>query len=194
MTNKNEHGLKVLSFKNLEDWRIWLSKSYADSEGIWIRFFKKGSGIVSINHNDALDVALCFGWIDGQLQKYDDNSWLQKFTPRRSKSIWSKQNIERTERLIKLGKMEPSGMKAINSAKSDGRWTKAYDSPGNISFPEDFLKALSRNKKSFKFFESLDRTNKYSIAWRLQTAIKPETKKKRMAKILEMLSKGEKFH
>lgn len=127
-------------------------------------------------------------------KKYDENSWLLKFTPRRNISIWSKRNVERVETLIKLGKMESAGLKEINEAKADGRWSKAYDSPSNMTFPEDFLKKLSRNKKSLNFFESLDRTNKYSIAWRLQTAKKPETQRKRMEEILGMLSRSEKFH
>jgi uncharacterized protein YdeI (YjbR/CyaY-like superfamily) len=194
MTDNNLKSLKIISFNSRNEWRNWLLKYYAEPEGLWIRFYKKNSGIDSIDHEEALEEAICFGWIDGQLKKYDENSWIQKFTPRRHKSIWSKQNVVRAEKLIKLGKMEPSGLKAINLAKSDGRWNKAYDSSINMKFPEDFLKELSKNKKSLKFFESLDRNNKYSIAWRLQTAIKPETKKKRMAKILEMISKGEKFH
>lgn len=194
MTDNNLKSLKIISFSSRNKWRKWLFRFYAESDGLWIRFYKKNSGIDSINHEEALEEAICFGWIDGQLKKYDENSWIQRFTPRRNKSIWSKQNVERAEKLIKLGKMEPPGLQAINLAKSDGRWNKAYDSHVNMTFPEEFLKELSKNKKSLKFFESLDRNNKYSIAWRLQTAIKPETKKKRMAKILEMLSKGEKFH
>lgn len=159
-----------------------------------MRFYKKNSGKISITHNEALDEALCYGWIDGQLKKYDDQSWLQKFTPRRAKSIWSKKNAERAEELTKLGKMKPAGLQQINNAKADGRWQRAYTSPADMSFPDDFLKKLSKNKKVQNFFESLNRANKYAIAWRLQTAKNPETKNKRMKQILEMLSNGEKFH
>jgi len=196
MNKQNNSGsnFKIRAFKNPAAWRNWLTKNHMKEDGIWIRLFKKDSGIYSINHSEALDEALCFGWIDGQGKKYDENSWLLKFTPRRNRSIWSKKNIERVEKLIKLRKMKSAGLKEINEAKADGRWSTAYDSPSDMSFPEDFLKKLSRNKKSLGFFESLDRTNKYSIAWRLQTARKPETRMKRMEQILEMLSKSEKFH
>jgi uncharacterized protein YdeI (YjbR/CyaY-like superfamily) len=164
------------------------------SDGIWLRLYKKDSGVKSITHSEALDEALCFGWIDGQGKKYDDVSWLLKFTSRRAKSVWSKRNAERCEQLIILGRMNAAGQVEMNKAKDDSRWETAYDSPGNMTFPEDFLNKLSKNKKALKFFESLNRTNKYSIAWRLQTANKTETREKRMDQILEMLSKEEKFH
>ena len=186
--------LKTISFSNAEDWNKWLDKHHQTSPGIWIRFFKKNSGISSISHAEALDEALCYGWIDGQLKKFDDNSWLQKFTARRTKSIWSKKNTLRAEQLIKLNKMKTAGLKEINNAKKDGRWTKAYDSPGNMNIPDDFLEKLSKDKKALKFFNTLNRVNKYAISWRLQTAKKPETRLKRMDNILDMLSKGEKFH
>jgi uncharacterized protein YdeI (YjbR/CyaY-like superfamily) len=141
-----------------------------------------------------LDEALCYGWIDGQLNKHDDISWLHKFIPRGAKSIWSKRNTDHTERLIMLGKMKPSGLHEIEKAKADGRWAKAYDSPAEMKASDDFITALSKNKKAKTFFESLNRANKYAIAWRLQTAKKPETREKRMKTILEMLAKGEKFH
>lgn len=184
----------IISFKNSEEWNNWLSENHSSSNGIWIRLFKKDSGVKSLTHDGALDEALVYGWIDGQAKKYDEKSWIQKFTPRRAGSIWSKRNIELVEKLIKKDKIKPSGLKAINEAKKNGRWKNAYDSPGNMKIPEDFLKELSKNKKSLKFFESLNRTNKYSIVWRLRTAKKPETRESRMKKILDMLSKGEKFH
>jgi len=187
-------GLQVIAFKNLKNWEHWLEKNHNKSQGIWIKFYKKNSSITSITHNEALDVALCYGWIDGQLKRGDEKFYLQKFSPRRSKSIWSKRNIEHVERLKKEGRMKPSGLKEFNVAKSDGRLAKAYDPSSKMTIPDDFLKRLSKDKKAFKFFESLNRTNKYSIAWRLQTAKKPDTREKRMIKILEMLSKGKKFH
>jgi len=191
---KNLEELSVLSFKTKKEFRDWLEKNNNSSTGIWLKFYKTDSGISSITHDEALDEAICFGWIDGQLNKYDDESWLQKFTPRRPKSLWSKKNAERAEKLIKLGKMKPSGMKEIDAAKADGRWEKAYDSPANMKIPEDFMKRLTKDKKAFKFFQSLNRTNLYAIAWRLQTAKKPETREKRITQIIEMFSKGEKFH
>ena len=162
--------------------------------GIWLRFYKKGSGIVSLNYAAALDEALCFGWIDGQSKSLDENSYLQKFTPRRARSIWSKRNIEHVARLIEEGKMNPSGLKEAEAAKTDGRWQKAYDSPANMEIPEDFLRELSKDKKAFAFYKTLNKANTYAIVWRLQTAKKPDTREKRMKAILEMLSRGEKFH
>jgi uncharacterized protein YdeI (YjbR/CyaY-like superfamily) len=161
---------------------------------VWLRFYKKGSGITSLNYAQALDEALCYGWIDGQSKTSDEKSYLQKFTQRRARSIWSKRNIEHIARLTEEGKMKPSGLKAAEAAKADGRWDMAYDSPGNMSIPEDFLLELSRDKKAFAFFETLNKANTYAISWRLQTAKKPETREKRMKIILGMLSRGEKFH
>lgn len=184
----------VLFFESQDEWRTWLEQNHNAARGVWLRFYKKGSGIVSLNYPGALDEALCFGWIDGQSKTFDEKSYLQKFTPRRAKSIWSKRNIEHIARLIKEGKMKPSGLKEAEFAKADGRWDRAYDSPGNQSIPEDFLLKLSKDKKTLAFFESLNKANTYAITWRLQTAKKPETREKRMKIILEMLSRGEKFH
>ncbi len=186
--------MDIKSFKSQKEFGEWLKKNHDKAEGIWLKFYKKDSGFPTITHEEALDEALCFGWIDGQLKKYDDISWLQKFTLRKSKSIWSKRNTERAEELIKLGQMKPAGFDEITKAKEDGRWQKAYDSPANMNIPDDFLKRLSKDKKAFKFFESLNKANKYAVAWRLQTAKKPETREKRMVQIIGMLSKGEKFH
>jgi uncharacterized protein YdeI (YjbR/CyaY-like superfamily) len=186
--------LATKSFKSPEKWKAWLEKNHDKSEGVWLRFFKKDSGQKSINHAEALDEALCYGWIDGQADSFDEKSWLQKFTPRRAKSIWSKKNTENVERLIQTGRMEKAGMAEVEAARADGRWTKAYDSPKNMNMPEDFLKELSKNKKARTFFESLNRTNLYSIHWRLQTAKKPETRQRRIQTILGMLERGEKFH
>lgn len=169
-------------------------KKYSKSDGIWLQFFKKNSGQKTITHAEALDEALCFGWIDGQANSFDEKSWLQKFTPRRPKSIWSKKNTLNVQRLIESGRMHSAGLAEVEAAKSDGRWKKAYASPKDMNMPEDFLKELSRNKKAQKFFESLNRSNLYSIHWRLQTAKKRETRQKRMLTILEMLERGEKFH
>jgi uncharacterized protein YdeI (YjbR/CyaY-like superfamily) len=185
---------KAFSFKSPRDWNNWLSKNHSDFDGIWMRLYKKDSGVKSVTHDEALEEALCYGWIDGQLKKHDKKSWLQKFTPRRARSIWSKRNIKHAEELMKAGKMMLPGLKEIEEAKKDGRWENAYDSPAKMTVPDDFLEKLKKNKSAMKFFESLNKPNKYAIAWRLQTAKKPETRDKRMNKILEMLSDGEKFH
>ncbi len=186
--------LQIFTFKGPTQWDEWLEKNHTTSLCIWIRFFKKSSGIKSLTHDEALDSALCYGWIDGQLMPHDAKSWLQKFTPRSPKGIWSKRNTDHVMRLIKLGRMKPAGLKEVEAAKSDGRWKKAYDSPHKMIIPDDFMKALSKNKKAKAFFKTLNRANTYAITWRLQTAKKPETRKKSMDTIVEMLANGEKFH
>lgn len=191
---KLQNELPIIAFQSQKKWRDWLLKNNSTSNGVWLRLYKKDSGLKSINHDMALDEALCFGWIDGQAKKYDEESYLQKFTPRREKSIWSKRNIEKVEQLIKEGKMDPSGLVEIEKAKEDGRWDKAYDSPANMKIPDDFLKEISKNSKAFAFFKTLNKTNLYSIAWRLQTAKKQETRQSRMKVIIKMLEEGKKFH
>jgi uncharacterized protein YdeI (YjbR/CyaY-like superfamily) len=183
-----------LFFQTQKEWAAWLAKNYTKEEGIWLRFYKKASGIASINHDQALDSALCYGWIDGQAKPSDKDSWIQKFTPRRPKSLWSKRNIEHTARLIKTKKMRAPGLKEIERAKADGRWHSAYDSPSKATVPEDFLSRLSKNKKALAFYNTLNKTNRYAIAWRLQTAVKPDTREKRMKQILAMMKEGKKFH
>jgi uncharacterized protein YdeI (YjbR/CyaY-like superfamily) len=192
MPDKKEYP--IIAFENPLAFEQWLAEHHAVENGIWLRFYKKDSGVATITYAQALDEALCYGWIDGQAKKYDDTSWLQKFTPRRPRSIWSKRNREYVERLIKAGKMQTAGLRQIEVAKADGRWDKAYDSPSNMEVPEDFLQALAKNEKANAFFETLNKTNTYAIAWRLQTAKRPETRERRMNAILEMLAKGEKFH
>jgi uncharacterized protein YdeI (YjbR/CyaY-like superfamily) len=186
--------LKILTFKSAAEFRSWLEKEHAASDGIWLRIFKRGSIEESVSYSEALDQALCYGWIDGQKQAYDERSWLQKFTPRRARSGWSKTNIGHVERLMKTRQMARAGLDAVEAAKADGRWLAAYDSPRNAAPPEDFLKALGKDKKAKAFYEMLNRANVYAILYRLQTARKPETRERRMKMILEMLRRGEKFH
>ena len=186
--------LKVMPFKTAKSFGIWLKKNHASSQGIWMQFFKKGSGVKTITYAEALDEALCYGWIDSQTKSLDDRSYLQRFGPRKPKSIWSKINRQHIARLIKEGRMAPAGLAHVASAKADGRWKSAYDSPKNMAVPNDLLKVLARHKKAEQFFKSLNKANVYAITWRLQTAKKPETRKKRMDLILEMLKKGQKFH
>ncbi len=148
----------------------------------------------SITYPEALDEALCYGWIDGQVKKDDVDSFLRKFTPRRKRSIWSKINVGHATRLIDAGRMKPSGLKEIEDAKRDGRWADAYDSPSRSTLPEDFVDALSKNKKARAFFETLSKANRYAITWRLQTARTPETRQRRLRAILAMLARREAFH
>ncbi len=191
MKNKN---IQIISFNSSKKWEDWLAKNHSVSDGIWLQIFKKDSGKKTISNDEALDSALCYGWIDGQKNKHDERSWIQKFTPRRSKSIWSKRNKEHIARLTKENRMKLAGLKEVDAAKTDGRWDVAYDSPSNMTIPKDFIEALSKNKKAKDFFKTLNRANLYSIAWRLQTAKKPETRAKRMETILSMMAQGKKFH
>jgi uncharacterized protein YdeI (YjbR/CyaY-like superfamily) len=186
--------LKIMSFASAPALRAWLAENHSRSDGILLHISKKGSGLAGVSYAQALDQVLCYGWIDGQKLPGDKQSWLQTFTPRRPKSGWSKKNTEHAERLIKSGEMTAAGHKEIDAAKSDGRWQAAYDSFGSASIPEDFLKELAGNKKAKAFFATLNKTNLYSIAYRLQTAKKPETRQKRMQAIIEKLERGEKFH
>jgi uncharacterized protein YdeI (YjbR/CyaY-like superfamily) len=167
--------MKTMTFKSPREFQAWLAKNHGRSEGIWLRIYKKDSGVATVTYAEALDQALCHGWIDGQKQPGDTQSWLQKFTPRRPKSGWSKNNTKHAERLITSGEMTP-------------------DAFGSATMPDDFVKKLAKNEKANAFFATLNKTNLYSIAYRLQTAKKPETRDKRMQAIIEMLARGEKFH
>jgi uncharacterized protein YdeI (YjbR/CyaY-like superfamily) len=182
------------SFRSSKELRAWMAKEYARARGLLLRIYKKGSGIPSVTYAEALDQALCFGWIDGQKLPFDTNSWLQKFTPRRAKSGWSKINVAHVGRLMQAGQMTPAGLKEAAAAKADGRWATAYDSSANATMPPEFVKALARNAKAKQFYATLNKSNRYSIAYRLQTAKRSETKIKRIKLIIEMLARGEKFH
>lgn len=171
-----------------------MHQHHREAKGLWLRLFKKGSGKDSLTRKEALDVILCFGWIDHVANKYDDESFLQRFTPRRPKSLWSRINIDNVERLIREGRMQPAGMREIEAAKADGRWAQAYDPPSKSKIPDDFLALVRKNKAAWEFFQTLNKTNQFAIAWRLQTAKKPETRARRMEAIITMLSEGRKFH
>ncbi len=185
---------EILPFATQAKWRAWLLRHSHKSDGIWLKFFKKASGVKTITYAEALDEALCFGWIDSQVAKFDDQAYLQKFTPRRSKSLWSKRNRDHVVRLIKEKKMTPAGLTEIKRAKTDGRWEAAYDSPSVATLPADFLSAIDKNKKAAKFFKTLNKINRYAITWRLQTAKTPATRAKRLAQIVAMLAEEKKFH
>jgi uncharacterized protein YdeI (YjbR/CyaY-like superfamily) len=186
--------LKIVSFKSANEWEKWLAKNHASSRGVWLKIFKKDSQTLSVNYPDALDEALCYGWIDGQKASFDDKAWLQKFGPRQLKSAWSKINVGHAERLIKAGRMKRAGLEKIESAKKDGRWSKAYHPQSTATLPGDFLKEVNKNKRAKVFLKTLNRANVYAISYRLQTAKKPETRQKRISQFVEMLSKGEKLH
>jgi len=182
------------SFRSSKELRAWMAKEHARAGGLLLRIYKKDSGVPSVTYAEALDQALCFGWIDGQKLPFDANSWVQKFTPRRAKSGWSKINVAHVDRLIHEGQMTAAGLKEVEAAKADGRWAIAYDSSANATVPPEFVEELARNAKAKQFYATLNKTNLYSIAYRLQTAKRAETKIKRIKLIIDMLARGEKFH
>ena len=185
------NSLPIIFFESEHTWEVWLTKHCSEPQGIWIKFAKKHTGIPSLSYAQALDGALCYGWIDGQSKTYDNRYYLQKFTPRRARSLWSKRNTGKATQLIADGRMKPSGLAAIESAKKDGRWEQAYDSQGNSSVPRDFQAALDQHPKAKTAFEALTSINRYAFLWRIQTAKKAETKAKRIAQFVQMLEKGE---
>jgi uncharacterized protein YdeI (YjbR/CyaY-like superfamily) len=184
----------VVAVDTQKAWSQWLRRNHTSTDGVWLRFFRKDSGRQNLTYEQALEEALCYGWIDGQAKPNDDISWLQKFTPRRPRSVWSKRNRDRVARLITEGLMKPAGLKVIQAAKEDGRWDKAYDSPAQMKVPSDFLAALKKDPEAYRFYKTLNKANTYAIAWRLQTAKKPETRARRMTSLLAMLARGEKLH
>lgn len=186
--------LPVIIFTTAAEWEKWLAKHHTQTDGVWLRIYKKASGKTSVDYAQALDEALCYGWIDGIKKSYDEESFIQKFTPRRAKSIWSERNTQHIARLTAAGKMKPAGIKEVEAAKADGRWAKAYAAGSTAQVPEYFLAALKKNKKAKDFYETLNKQNQFAIYHRLHTAVKPETRAKRMAAIIEKLEKNEKFH
>jgi uncharacterized protein YdeI (YjbR/CyaY-like superfamily) len=189
---KEDYPLK--EFKTARSFETWLSKNHAKAPGIRVKFAKKSSGLKSITFAEALDIALCYGWIDGQGKGLDDQWYSQRFTPRRARSTWSKINRENVARLIEEGRMQPAGQAEIARAKADGRWDAAYDPPSKATVPDDLAKALKKKPKAARFFETLNSQNRYAILHRIQTAKKPETRAKRIDQFVEMLNKGEKIY
>jgi uncharacterized protein YdeI (YjbR/CyaY-like superfamily) len=187
-------GDPVEFFAKAADFEGWLRKHHGKASCVWVKSAKKSSGITSMTYDEAVDVALCYGWIDGQGKSLDERYTLQRYTPRGKRSKWSKRNRERVARLTKEGRMQPAGLAEVERAKGDGRWDAAYDSPANAKVPDDLAKALAKSAKARTFFESLNSTNRYAILYRLQDAKKPETRARRLEKFVEMLKKGEKLY
>jgi len=185
--------LPILPFADGDAWETWLIANAA-SKGLWLKIAKKDSGIATVTYDQALDVALCHGWIDGQKRGFDGEYFLQRFTPRRPKGLWSKINVGKVERLVAEGRMRAGGQREVDAAKADGRWDAAYDGARNMEAPPELVAALAKNKKARMFFETLDKTNRYAVCWRVQTAKKPETKAKRVETLVAMLARGEKIH
>lgn len=186
--------LAIKAFKTQKNWEKWLAKNHSKPAGIWLRFYKKASGVKTVSYDEALDVALMYGWIDGQVNKYDGKSYVQRFTPRRKRSVWSKRNIAHIRRLNKLGRMKPPGLAAIAVAKKNGQWAQAYHSQSKAALPKDFLAEVHKNKKSKAYFETMSKGNIYTIYYWLNSAKRPETRARRMKLFLDMMKKGQKFH
>ena len=181
-------------FKTRKHWAAWLDRNHRESTGLWLQFAKKSSGLQSVTYAEAVEVALCYGWIDGQKRPHDQETWLQRFVPRSARSVWSKINREKAAALIASGEMKPAGLAAIEQARLSGRWDAAYDSPRNAVVPTDFQTALDASPRAKAFFETLDKTNRYAILWRIQTVKKPETRVRKIAQFIEMLERKEKLH
>ncbi|MGJ7902020.1 YdeI/OmpD-associated family protein [Lysobacter sp. 1R34A] len=183
----------IIVFDDAAAFEQWLL-AHPEASGVWLKIAKKGQNAVTVNYEQALDVALCHGWIDGLKRSFDACFFLQRFSPRRPKGLWSKINIGKVERLIAEGRMAAGGLREVEAAKADGRWDAAYDSASKIEVPDDLAKALDRQPKARAFFEQLDKTNRYAVLWRVQTAKKPETRASRIEKLVAMLARGEKIH
>jgi len=184
----------IRSFKDQKAFAAWLEKNHRKVPGLWLRIAKKDSGVKSVTYPEALETALCYGWIDGQKKPESEKAWLQRFVPRRRRSLWSRINREKALALIKSGQMKTGGLEEIESAKQDGRWDAAYDSPSRATVPSELQTELDRHPRAAEFFKTLDRINRYAIIWRVQTATKPETRAHRIQTLIEMLEKGDKLH
>jgi uncharacterized protein YdeI (YjbR/CyaY-like superfamily) len=183
-----------MRFASPSEWEAWLSANHADADGVWLELSKAGRGMTTVTHQQAVEVALCFGWIDGQAASVDEASWLQKFTPRRPRSRWSKVNRDRATALITAGRMRPAGLAEVERAKQDGRWEAAYDSPSTATVPPDLSAALDADPQAREFFAGLDSRNRYAILYRIQEAKQPETRARRIAKYVAMLHNGQQIY
>jgi uncharacterized protein YdeI (YjbR/CyaY-like superfamily) len=191
---KAKRDLPVIAFKSQQAWDAWLMSQPAQSKGLWLKLAKKSSGIATVSKPEAIDTALCHGWIDGQLDSFDDDHWLIRFTPRQSTSKWSERNRARALQLVESGRMQPAGLNEIERAQKDGRWNAAYAPQSTAQVPDDLRAALAKNKKAKSFFESLDSTNRYAILHRIHDAKKPETRVARIEKYVTMLIERKTIH
>jgi uncharacterized protein YdeI (YjbR/CyaY-like superfamily) len=189
-----KQDLPVLAFPTRQAWEAWLDEHHETSSGIWLKFAKKASGIESVSHAEALEEALRHGWIDGQAARFDDDHWLQRFTPRRPGSRWSRINRDRAAELIERGQMKPAGLRQVELAKADGRWQAAYEAPSTATVPDDLQRELDRHPRARELFAGLDSRNRYAILYRIQEARRPETRARRIRRYVAMLEGGETIH
>ncbi|MFP8780482.1 YdeI/OmpD-associated family protein [Hydrogenophaga sp. RWCD_12] len=195
-TRETDHQpLPALSlFKNAKAFETWLKKHHASSDGLWLQIAKRGADQPSVTYAEAVEIALCWGWIDGQKKGLDDQHFLQRFTPRRARSVWSKVNVEKVAVLIAAGRMQAPGLAQIEAAKADGRWARAYDGARTSMVPDDLQAALDAQPPAKAFFATINASNRYAVLWRIQTAVKPETRARRIAQLVDMLARGETIH
>jgi uncharacterized protein YdeI (YjbR/CyaY-like superfamily) len=191
---KNANDLPMLPFATWQDWEAWLKEHHADVKGVWLKIAKKDSRLPSVSYAEALDSALCYGWIDGQKAAFDERYWLQKFTPRGPKSMWSKINCGKVAALLAEGRLQPAGIRQVELAKADGRWDLAYDPQSRITIPEDFQSELDKNSEAYDFFQTLNSVNRYAVLRRIQIAKKPETRAALIQKYIEMLAQHQKLY
>ena len=182
------------SFESPGDWEQWLERNHERSDGLWLKIAKKDSGTTTVTHPEALELAICFGWIDAQRRALDEGFWLQRFTPRRPRSKWSRINREKASELIEQGLMRPAGLEQVQRAKQDGRWEAAYEGQRTASVPDDLQRELDRDPVARAFFEQLSSQNRYAILYRIQDAKRPQTRAKRIEKFMAMLVAGETIH
>jgi uncharacterized protein YdeI (YjbR/CyaY-like superfamily) len=190
----NKPDPPIAPFASRDAWEAWLDENHAASDGLWLKIAKKGSGIETVSFAEALDVALCYGWIDSQANSFDDQYWLQRFTPRRPRSKWSKRNCAKVTKLIEEGRMKPAGIQQVEQAKADGRWEAAYEPQSTAMVPADLRQELEKNEVAREFFATLDSANRYAILYKIQDARKPETRARRIAKYVAMLSQQKKLY
>ena len=193
---KRKPPLDVIAFESPRAFEAWLAKHHGACPGIWLKFARKASGVPTVIYAEALDAALCYGWIDGQVKQCAEDAryYLQRFTPRTKRSKWSKVNVGKAEALVAAGRMTPAGLRQIEAAKADGRWDVAYDSPSKATMPEDLEAALAKNKAAREFFGTLKGRNRYAILYRIQDAKRPETRARRVKEFVAMLARGEKVY
>jgi uncharacterized protein YdeI (YjbR/CyaY-like superfamily) len=187
-------ALPTIAFASQAKWRAWLATQHATAPGVWLEIAKKGSGISSVSYAEAIETALCFGWIDGQKAAVDDVCWRQRFTPRARHSRWSKINREKATALLERGEMQPAGLREIEAARADGRWDAAYAGQRSMAVPDDLLAALAPNARARAFFETLDRANRYAVLYRIHDAKRPETRRARIEKFVAMLEEHRTLH
>lgn len=185
---------ETVSFATRDQWTAWLEKNHDSSPGVWLKIAKKGSGVETVSYPEALDAALCYGWIDGQKGRFDERFWVQRFTPRRPRSKWSKINCGKALALIEKGEMRPAGLREVRRAQVDGRWDAAYQGQATATVPRDLQRELDRNKAARDFFATLSSVNRYAILYRIQDAKRPETRARRIQKYVQMLSDHETIH